>query len=77
MRGRAVFLTFFTVFASASLAVPVPLFPGNIVHSWFATPSAGYGSLITALTNGALYGFIVWLVFVLVAKRLEEQQLVS
>jgi len=72
MRGGAVFLAFFTLFTLASLAVPVPLFPGNMVHAWFSLPLTQYASLISALANGVTYGLIVWLVFVLATKRLDE-----
>lgn len=73
MRGRAIFLAFFVVFSAASYAVPVPLFPGNVVPSWFTVPT-GYAQLIGALVNGIVYGSVVWLVFVLVSRKFEEPQ---
>ena len=69
-----VFLVFFTL---ATLAVPIPLFPGNMVHSVFSSlgiPVSLYTSLLEAVANGILYGFIIWIVFVLVSRRLEEPE---
>jgi hypothetical protein len=77
MRGGAIFLVFFIFFTLATLAVPTPLFPGNMVHSVFNSlgiPVSFYNPLLDAVANGILYGFIVWIVFVLVSKRLEEPE---
>jgi len=71
LRGGAVFLAFFILFTLASLAVPVPLFPGNMVPVWFALSSTT-ASLLSAVANGVTYGLVVWLVFVLATKRLDE-----
>lgn len=72
MRGGAVFLAFFILFTLASLAVPVPLFPGSIINTFFALPVDTYAPLVSAITNGITYGLVVWLVFVLVTRRLDE-----
>ena len=72
MRGGAVFLAFFFLFTLASLAVPVPLFPGNLTSAWFSLPSAQYVSFVSAVANGVTYGLVVWLVFVLATKKLDE-----
>jgi len=72
MRGGAVFLAFFILFTLASLAVPVPLFPGNIISVWFGLPSTEYMSLVSAVINGVTYGLVVWLVFVLATRKLDE-----
>jgi len=72
MRGGAVFLAFFLLFTLASLAVPVPLFPGNIIHTLTGLPVDAYAPLISALTNGVTYGLVVWLVFFVVTRRLDE-----
>jgi len=77
MRGGAIFLAFFLFFTLATLAVPVPLFPGNMVHSVFSSlgiPASFYTPLLDAVANGILYGFIVWIVFVLVSTKLEEPE---
>lgn len=72
MRGRALFLAFFVLFGVASYAVPVPLFPGSIVPSWFGSVPAEYIPLLGAIVNGIVYGSIIWFVFVLAARRFEE-----
>jgi mannitol-specific phosphotransferase system IIBC component len=72
MRGGAVFLAFFLLFTLASLAVPVPLFPGSIIHGFFSLPADSYASLISAITNGVTYGLVVWLVFFIATRRLED-----
>jgi len=72
MRGGAVFLAFFLLFTLASLAVPVPLFPGNIIHALTGLPVDAYAPLVSALTNGVTYGLVVWLVFFVVTRRLDE-----
>jgi len=66
-------LAFFVLFSVASYAVPVPLFPGNLVLGLVvvALPTA-YGPFVSAVVNGLVYGFVVWLVFVLVSRRFEE-----
>jgi len=68
-------LAFFLLFTIASLAVPVPMFPGNLVAVWvlrFGLPSTVFVSYISALANGLTYGFIIWLVFVLATRKLDE-----
>jgi len=76
LRGGAVFFAFFILFTLASLAVPVPLFPGNMVPVWFALTSTA-SSLISAVANGITYGLVVWLVFILATKRLDESGVAS
>jgi len=73
MRGGAIFLAFFVLFTIASYAVPVPLFPGNLVPALrFVTVPTEYAPFVSAVVNGVVYGLIVWLVFVLVSRRFEE-----
>jgi mannitol-specific phosphotransferase system IIBC component len=72
MRGGAVFLAFFLLFTLASLAVPVPLFPGSAIHTFFSLPVDTYAPLISAITNGVTYGLIVWLVFFVATRKLDE-----
>lgn len=77
MRGGAIFLAFFIFFTLATLAVPIPLFPGSMVHPMFSSlgiPVPFYTPLLDAVANGILYGFVVWIIFVLVSKRLEEPE---
>jgi len=72
MRGGAVFLAFFLLFTLASLAVPVPLFPGSMIHAVFSLPVDAYAPLISALTNGVTYGLVVWLVFFVISRKIDE-----
>ena len=66
MRAGAIFVAFFLLFTCASIAVPVPMFPGCIVQVWLALP------YISAIVNGLTYGFITWIVFFFVNRRMEK-----
>jgi hypothetical protein len=72
MRATAVFLMFFLLFTAASIAVPIPLFPGNMVSTLLEMPVSNYMVYLEALTNGLTYGFITWIVFFVVDKKLEN-----
>lgn len=71
MRGGAVFVAFFLLFTLATLAVPVPLFPGSMIHAVFGIPDIN-PPFISAITNGVTYGLFVWLVFFLATRNLDE-----
>ena len=72
MRTSAIFLIFFILFSFASIAVPIPLFPGNMLPTVLEIPASEYIQYLEALTNGLTYGFITWLVFFVVNKKLEK-----
>jgi hypothetical protein len=72
MRATAIFVAFFLMFTSASIAVPIPLFPGNMISSLFGIPTPEFMTYLEALTNGLTYGFITWLVFFVVDRKLEK-----
>jgi hypothetical protein len=72
MRAAAIFAAFFLLFTSASIAVPIPLFPGNMIATLFGIPSSEYIPYLEALTNGLTYGFITWTVFFIVDKKIEK-----
>jgi hypothetical protein len=72
MRATAIFAAFFLLFTSASIAVPIPLFPGNMIPTLFGMPSSEYISYLEALTNGLTYAFITWIVFFVVDKKIEK-----
>ena len=72
MRATAVFVVFFVLFTSASIAVPIPLFPGNAVQSWLKTSIPEYAPYVGATANGLLYGFIMWMVFFLIDRRIDR-----
>ncbi len=71
MKGLII-LAFFSLFAAASLLIPVPLFPG----SWFCAVIGhgirDYVSVLSALFNGLFYGVILWLFFLGISRKLEE-----
>jgi len=71
MRATTIFLAFFLVFTAASIAVPIPLFPGNIVRTLSLFPTSDYIQYLEALTNGLTYGFISWMIFFCVDKKIE------
>ena len=72
MRAAAIFIIFFILFTSASIAVPVPLFPGNMFPTFLEIQTSEYTPYLGALTNGLTYGFIIWIIFYLVDKRMEK-----
>jgi hypothetical protein len=72
MRATAIFFVFFLLFTSASIAVPIPLFPGNMISTLFGISASEYIIYLEALTNGLTYGFITWIVFFLLAKKIEN-----
>lgn len=75
MRDGAIFLVFFIFFTLTTLAVPIPLFPGNMVHQVFSSVGMPvYTPLLDALANGTLYGFIVWIIYVIVSRKLAEPE---
>jgi len=72
MKAAAFFVAFFLLFTLASIAVPVPMFPGNVIHRWFGVSPSAYTPYIEALTNGLVYGFITWIVFFMVSRRMDK-----
>ena len=72
MKATPIFVTFFLIFTVASIAVPIPLFPGNMITALPEMPTFEYITYIQALANGLTYGFITWAVFFLVVRKLES-----
>jgi len=72
MKGTPIFITFFLFFTLASIIVPVPLFPGNMLPTWLGIQTNEYSLYLNALFNGITYGFIVWLIFVIGIKQIEK-----
>lgn len=72
MRAAAIFVAFLLLFTLASIAVPVPMFPGNMIYRWFGIPVSAYTPYIEAVTNGLVYGFITWMVFFMVNRRIDK-----
>ena len=72
MKAAAIFVAFFLLFTCASIAVPVPMFPGNMIPTWFGIPLSGYAPYVEAVANGLLYGFITWIVFFLINRKIDK-----
>jgi len=72
MRDSPVFVVFFFFFALATIVVPVPMFPGNMICTLFGTLSASYAFYISAIINGITYGLVAWIVYVLASKKIEK-----
>jgi len=72
VKAAQVFIAFFLVFTATSIAVPIPLFPGNFVGSFFHVPFTEYIMYIEAITNGIAYGLVIWLIFFVIVKKLDK-----
>jgi hypothetical protein len=72
MKATPIFIAFFILFTCASMAVPIPLFPGNMITTLLGIPPSEYIPYLEALTNGLTYGFISWAVFLLLARKIEN-----
>jgi len=74
MRGVLILIAFFSMFTAASLLIPSPMFPGNMFCTLIGGAESAYVGFLSAILNGVFYGVILWLVFVAVSKRLEEEK---
>ena len=72
MKAPPIFLAFFILFTAAAIAVPIPLFPGNIIPTLSSIPASEFTVYLEALTNGLTYGTIICIIFLLVDKKLEK-----
>jgi hypothetical protein len=72
MRGALILTVFFLLFTFASLLIPTPMFPGNFFCTLIGESVVEYAEYLSAVFNGVFYGVILWLVFVVVARKLEE-----
>jgi hypothetical protein len=73
MRGTIILAVFFLTFASASILIPSPMFPGSILCAMFGEAASRYSGLLSALVNGVFYGVILWMCFVAISRRFEEK----
>jgi len=62
------------MFTFASLIIPSPMFPGNVFCALIGEATSEYSKYLSAVFNGVFYGVILWLVFVVVSRRLEEEK---
>jgi len=74
VRGTLILLVFFSMFTVASLLAPYPMFPGNLLCGIVGEVMSGYTEYLGAVLNGAFYGAILWLVFVVISRRLETEK---
>ena len=73
MRGAVILIAFFLLFVLASLLIPSPMFPGSFFCALVGQTINEYAGYLSAVFNGVFYGVILWLVFVVISKRLEEE----
>ena len=72
MKSAPILLAFFSIFAVASIIIPLPLFPGSWFCALFGERIADYVRILSAVFNGAFYGGIMWLMFVGLGKKLVQ-----
>lgn len=74
MRGTLILVVFFSVFMFASLLIPSPMFPGNILCALIDGKIVQYSSYLSAVFNDIFYGAILWATFVAISRRLETEK---
>jgi hypothetical protein len=74
MRGALILIVFFSLFTVASLLIPSPMFPGNFFSTLFGESVSEFAEYLSAVFNGLFYGVILWLVFIVVSRRLEVEK---
>ena len=74
MRGAIIFITVFLIFLVITLIYPT-LPPGEMLYNLLNVPETDYPvlgipatTLVIAVFNGVVYGFIAWLIFTLTNK---------
>jgi hypothetical protein len=74
VRGALILIVFFSMFTAASLLIPSPMFPGNMLCTLIGAITSEYANFLSAVFNGVFYGVILWLAFVNISKRLEGEK---
>ncbi|MEM1565505.1 MAG: hypothetical protein QW510_00225 [Candidatus Bathyarchaeia archaeon] len=74
MKGIPILIVFFIIFLAASLLIPTPMFPGNILSSFVRNIEAEYKVWLNAVFNAAFYGVVLWLVFVAISQKFEREK---
>lgn len=74
MRGTLILVVFFLMFTFASLLIPSPMFPGNAFCMLIGEATSQHIEYLSAFFNGVFYGVILWLVFVVISRRLIEER---
>lgn len=73
MFGAFIFIIFFALFTTASILLPVPFPPGNLIYAWLGLPEE-YENYVSALINGLAYSTIIWSIFFVVNKKIAEEE---
>jgi hypothetical protein len=72
--GLLILIVFLLMFTLATILVPIPLFPGNVLCSLIEIPLSESTKYLSALINGAFYGLIAWFVFILITRNLVSER---
>jgi len=74
VRGAVILIVFFVLFTAASLLIPRPMFPGNMLVNLIGGELSRYPVYASAFFNGILYGVVLWLIFMALSKRLGQEK---
>jgi hypothetical protein len=74
LRGAIILIVFFGLFTAASLLIPTPMFPGNVLVNLIGGELSRYPAYASAFFNGVLYGVVLWLIFIAVSRRLGQEK---
>lgn len=71
-----ILIVFFALFTAASLLIPSPMFPGNVLCNLLGSSVnlSQYTAVVSALFNGILYSAALWLIFAAVSRRLTQEK---
>ncbi|HYB68966.1 MAG TPA: hypothetical protein VEC97_05415 [Candidatus Acidoferrales bacterium] len=67
-------MVFFILFTAASLMIPSPMFPGNVLCALIGASVIQYKAVVSALFNGVLYSVALWLIFMALSRRLTQEK---
>jgi hypothetical protein len=73
MKGTVILVVFFSTFTAASILLPSPMFPGNVLCTMLGDSVKEYTTYLSAVFNGVFYGAIMWLAFVAISRRLAQE----
>jgi hypothetical protein len=73
MKGAIILVVFFILFVGMSLLIPSPMFPGNVLCALIGGPAVTYGNYVSAIFNGVLYSTVLWIVFLSISRKLEQE----
>jgi hypothetical protein len=74
LKGTIILMVFFVLFTGASLLIPSPMFPGNVLCRLIGGLASNYATYVSAVFNGVLYAVVLWLVFIAISRRLEREK---